>query len=142
MAIPLALALLLLASLDAQAQSAAARSAEEPVGDDRPAILMISLDDPDQPNIRAIQDGLQAELASWPMPPTLYREFYDQVRFGNRPRYAGDYVAWLHHKYEDTRIDLIIATEQQTLQLIADDEGNPWHGLPVLYGTVGNLTVD
>jgi len=103
---------------------------------------MISLDDPDQVQVRQIHDGLQAELATWPVPPTLYREFYDQVRFGDREGYARDYIRWLHHKYQGTPIDLIIATEQSTLQLLADFDGNPWTGLPILYGTVGHLTID
>jgi signal transduction histidine kinase len=109
---------------------------------ERPAILMISLDDPDQPIVRQIHEGLQAQLGTWPVPPTLYREFYDQVRFGDRDEYARDYIKWLHHKYRGTRLDLIIATEQSTLQLLADFDGNPWTGVPVLYGTVGNLTID
>jgi signal transduction histidine kinase len=135
------LALLLIAATSVS-RSLAAMGPEASGQAHRPAILMISLDDPDQPIVRQTYEGLQAELATWPLPPTLYREFYDQVRFGDRKGYARDYIEWLHHKFRDTRLDLIIATEQQTLQLRADYEGNPWHGLPVLYGTVGHLTID
>jgi hypothetical protein len=108
----------------------------------RPAILMISLDDPDQPIVRRIYEVFLAELSRSVEHPIVYREFYDQVRFGDRQSYADDYLSWLHHKYKGVRIDLIVATQQQTLQLVADGPGNPWSGLPVVYATVGQLTID
>ena len=69
-------------------------------------------------------------------------EFFDQVRFGDRKDYAAEFIEWLHRKDSRDRLDLIVAVQQQTLQLLAESPGNPWNGLPVVYGTQGHLTID
>ena len=74
--------------------------------------------------------------------PTLDLEFFDQIRFGDRQAYADEFIEWLHRKYRRDRIDLIVATQQQTLQLLAERPGNPWNGLPVVYGSLGPLSID
>lgn len=108
MSVPLAL---LLAATTGALSGATAHPAARPPCE-RPAVLMLSLDDPDQPIARRIHEGYLAELSRSVEHPVVYREFYDQVRFGDRTTYANDYLAWLHHKYKGVRIDVIVVTQQ------------------------------
>jgi signal transduction histidine kinase len=129
------------AALQAQPEGAATPGTPRPQAR-RPAILMISPDDPDQPYIQPIIQGFREGLTTAPEAPTLDLEFFDQIRFGDRQAYGGEFIEWLHRKYSRDRLDLIVATQQQTLQLLAERPGSPWNGLPVVYGSLGNLTID
>lgn len=46
------------------------------------SILFVSNDDPDRPYVRQFADGLRQGLNSSGVRSTLFREFFDQIRFG------------------------------------------------------------
>jgi signal transduction histidine kinase len=108
----------------------------------RPGVLLVSLDDPNQPYVREVDQGFVQVLNGAKTPPVLFREFYDQVRFGDDPDYQAAYLSWLWRKYLGHSIDAIVVTQQQTLQLFKQGPHNPWNDVPVVYGTFGDLTVD
>lgn len=111
--------------------------------DDRtPGILFISLDDPDRPYVRDVVQGFQEALDAAGTPAVLYREFFDEIRFGDRPGYAAEFRDWLHRKYRDRRIDVIVVTIQSILGILAQAPDNPWNDVPIVYGTLGHLTID
>jgi signal transduction histidine kinase len=105
------------------------------------AILMISLDDPGQMHVQQIVQGFQEILAEVRLPPLLYLEFFDQVRFA-QTAYPEEFYQWLHRKYRDRRVDVIVAVQQRTLQVLAAQPDSPWHRLPVVYSSLGDLTID
>ena len=72
----------------------------------------------------------------------LFREFFDVVRFGDRPSYASEFRRWLFEKYRDQPVNVLVATQQLTLDLLAPDDGNPWRGVPLVYGTFGDPAAD
>ena len=72
----------------------------------------------------------------------LFREFFDVVRFGDRPSYASEFRRWLFEKYRDQPVNVLVATQQLTLDLLAPDDENPWRGVPLVYGTFGYPAVD
>jgi len=106
------------------------------------SILFVSNDDPDRPYVRQFADGLLEVLNAPERRATLYREFFDQVRFGDNPDYPETYRAWLHQKYGNLRIDAILVRQQETLRLFAQAPDNPWTRVPLVYGSLGALTVD
>ena len=119
-----------------QAPSASGNSRDES------AVLLVSLDDPNQPYVRQVDQGFRQALNEAKTPPTLFREFYDQVRFGDDPAYPEAYLGWLRRKYSGHPIGAIVVTQQQTLQLFGRGPHNPWNDVPVVYGTFGELTID
>lgn len=107
-----------------------------------PGILVLSLDDPDQGYVRDRQLGFQQAIDASDTPAVVYREFVDQIRFGNDPSYAADLRAWLHRKYRDRPIGVIVVVEQSSLALIRQAPDNPWNDVPVVSGSLGDLTID
>jgi signal transduction histidine kinase len=106
------------------------------------SILFVSNDDPDRPYVRQFADGLRQGLNSSGVRSTLFREFFDQIRFGDDPDYRAKFLAWLHQKYRFRRIDAIVVRQQETLRLFAQAPDNPWNDVPIVYGTLGSLTID
>jgi hypothetical protein len=68
---------------------------------------------------RASRSGSLANESA--TPPLVFREFFDQVRFGDRPDYRTAFLAWLHQQHRDRPMDVVVATEQQTLALLESD---------------------
>jgi hypothetical protein len=108
----------------------------DPIGT---GVLMISVDDPDQPYVRDLVEGFREGLDASPIPLVLYREFFDQIRFGDSPTYISEFRAWLHQKYRGRPLGAIVVTQQPILQLLAHAPDNPWNDVPIVYGTLGNL---
>jgi signal transduction histidine kinase len=106
------------------------------------SILFVSNDDPDRPYVREFAEGLREGLNGSGLRATLYREFFDQVRFGDDPAYRSEFRAWLHRKYRSRPIDAIVVRQQDTLRLFAQASDNPWNQVPIVYGTLGALTID
>jgi signal transduction histidine kinase len=106
------------------------------------SILFVSNDDPDRPYVREFADGLREGLNRSGIRATLYREFFDQVRFGDDPDYRSEFRAWLHRKYRSRHIDAIVVRQQETLRLFTQAPDNPWNHVPIVYGTLGALTLD
>lgn len=126
--------------------SLALPSAAEPATQDpeidRPSVLVVSLDDPEQPYVQAVQDGFRQAFDEAGSPAVVYREYFDQIRFGDRPSYAAEFRTWLHRKYRDRRLVVIVVTQQPILELFGQAPDNPWNDVPVVYGTLGHLTID
>jgi signal transduction histidine kinase len=99
-------------------------------------ILLIAGDDSAQPYVREIYEGLRDGLAAASTPTLLFREFFDVVRFGDRPEYAGEFLEWLQRKYRDHRIDVVVITMPQALGLIVPPGEGPWSHASILYGVL------
>ncbi len=102
---------------------------------------MISLDDPGQAHVQQIVQGFQEILVDAQRPPVLFLEFFDQVRFP-QTAYPQEFYDWLSRKYRDRPVDMIVAVQQRTLQLLAEQPKNSWQELPVVYSSLGDLTID
>jgi signal transduction histidine kinase len=107
-----------------------------------PAILMISTDDPGRPHVQELVQGFLAAVSEAAVPPTVYVEYFDQVRFGDRPAYGTEFLEWLGRKYRDRSIGVIVATGDLMLELLAERGGGPWPGVPLVFGTLGKPGVD
>jgi signal transduction histidine kinase len=105
-----------------------------------PAILVIVADDPTAPYVGPLVSGLQ-EATSGGHATVLYLEFFDQVRFGD-PTHAAEFSEWLQRKYRDRRVDVIVTVSQSSLELLTDPQRRPLPGVPIVYGILGDLTID
>jgi signal transduction histidine kinase len=105
-------------------------------------ILLIASDDPAQPYVQEVYEGLRDALAAATPRTLLFREFFDVVRFGDRPAYAGEFRAWLRQKYRDRHLDALVATQQAALEVIAGGADTSWNQLPLVYGSLGALPAD
>jgi signal transduction histidine kinase len=132
---PLVLAALLTGALPPQ-------SVPAPPLTGNPAILLVAGDDPGQPYVQEVYEGFREVLDAKAPNAILFREFFDVVRFGDRPSYASEFRRWLFEKYRDQPVNVLVATQQLTLDLLAPDDENPWRGVPLVYGTFGDPAVD
>lgn len=122
---------------------AISRGQIDPVTERTPGILFLVHDDPDRPYATDVVAGFRETLQSRPnFAAPLYIEYFDQIRFGDRPTYTQEFVAWLHQKYRDRPIGVIVVVQQRQLQLAAQAPDNPWNDVPVVYGSLGALGVD
>jgi signal transduction histidine kinase len=106
-----------------------------------PAVLMFAVYDANRPWVPIITQGFLDVVNAAPEPPTVYVEYLDTVRFGE-PAYADEFRAWLRRKYRQTRLDLVVVRGQESVEFLAQPGGNPWPGVPVLWGELGGLTID
>ena len=100
------------------------------------------MDNPDRPYVPLAAAGLREALRERAIDVTLYAECFDQVRFGDRPSYLMEYRRWLWQKYTDRHLDALVVRDQALLKLFADAPDNPWRGIPIIYVTLGHLTID
>jgi signal transduction histidine kinase len=107
-----------------------------------PAILMISTDDPGRPHVQELVRGFLAAVSEAAAPPAVYVEYFDQVRFGDRPAYGTDFLEWLERKYRDRPVGAIVATGDLMLELLAGRGSRPWPGAPLVFGTLGKPRVE
>ena len=105
-------------------------------------ILLLAGDDPAQPYVQQIYEGVRDVLATATSRTLLFREFFDIVRFGDRPEYADEFHRWLLQKYGDHTIDVLVATQSQTLDLLVQHDARQWAHLPIVYGGFGPLPPD
>ena len=95
-------------------------------------VLVVSEFRPDTPGTTAIESAVRASL-TFTLGNDLdyYTEHIDASRFAQR----GDLVTmheFLHRRYGELRIDLVIAIGRIALELIADDESPLFRGTPVV----------
>src|SRR3954470_14287008 len=102
-------------------------------------IVLVAGDDPAQPYVQQIYEGFRDALASASTRTLLFREFFDAVRFGDRAEYAGEFRTWLFQKYRDRRVDVLVTTQQTTLELFTGPNDGRWSEVPIVYGTLGPL---
>jgi len=102
-------------------------------------IVLLAGDDPAQPYVQEIYEGVREVLATAASRTLLFREFFDMVRFGDRPEYADEFHGWLLQKYRDRPIDVLVATQSQTLELLLRHDPGPWARVPIVYGGFGPL---
>lgn len=134
-----------LGSMTALAQSVTPQGGSSTAGahlDRAVHVLVVANDDPNRPYVRQALEGLRRALREGNSTAVLYTEFFDQVRFGDRPTYPEEFRAWLLHKYRDQRLDAIVVRGQGALELFARRPDSPWNDLPIVYGTLGDLTID
>lgn len=105
-------------------------------------ILLLAGDDPAQPYVQQIYEGVRDVLATAATRTLLFREFFDMVRFGDRPEYADDFHRWLLQKYRDHTIDVLVTTQLQTLDLLMHHDAGRWAHVPIVYGGFGPLSPD
>lgn len=105
-------------------------------------ILLIWGQAPESDYVRQINEGFREGLARAPTPPTLFTEYLDELRFGDRVTYGTQFLDWLQRKYQERRIDLIAVTAQDSLLLLANRPPTLWPGAPLVYETLGHLTVE
>ena len=108
---------------------------------ERPAVLMLSVDDPSRPWTQLVTQGFHDVVQAAPEPPIVYHEYFDVTRFGESG-YDEGFREWLRRKYRNTRVDLLVVRGQESVEFLARARGEPWPGVPVLYGEFGGLTID
>ena len=108
---------------------------------ERPAVLMLSVDDPSRPWTQLVTQGFHDVVQAAPEPPIVYHEYFDVTRFGEAD-YDDDFRAWLRRKYRDKHVDLLVIPGQESVEFLARGRGEPWPGVPVLYAEFGELTID
>ena len=133
--LPLVLAVAL-ATAPAQAGTATPSELQER------GILLLAGDDPAQPYVQQVYEGLRDALATATTRTLLFREFFDMVRFGDRPEYADEFHRWLLQKYRDRTIDVLLTTQLQTLDLLLHHDAGRWAHVPIVYGGLGPLSPD
>jgi signal transduction histidine kinase len=105
------------------------------------AVLILAGDDPTQlwlqDIVRGIQESIQAENPA----VVVFQEFLDTPRF-ERGSYIEDVRSWLRLKYRDQEIELLVLVGQDVVDFLARGRGEPWAGVPMLYGEMGTLTID
>ncbi|HMN45866.1 MAG TPA: sensor histidine kinase [Povalibacter sp.] len=116
-------------------------SRSPPLPEER-AILLIWEQAPEFEYVRQINEGFRSGISQAAKPPTVYIEYLDDLRFGDRSAHRQDFLSWLYRKYEGRRIDVIAVTAQATLQLLVDRPAHMWPDVPITFGTLGELTVD
>lgn len=107
-----------------------------------PTILLIWEQAPEFEYVQQVNRGFRDHLAQASKHATLFIEYQDELRFGDRPVHGREFLHWLHQKYAAHRIDLIAVAAQTTLLLVTSRSEDMWPGVPVTYGTLGHLTVD
>jgi signal transduction histidine kinase len=100
-------------------------------------IVLVAGDDPAQPYVQQVYEGFRDALAAATTRTLLFREFFDAVRFGDRPEYAAEFRAWLFQKYRDRPVDVLVTTQQSTLELLGGRADSPWDQVPIVYGMFG-----
>lgn len=101
--------------------------------DDRPAIVVLYVDDSSQSWIREISDGI-ADVAYRRAAdsPVLYFEYLDAIRFSDSGATARMRAA-LKNKYRDRRIDLVVAVAPDAVSFVEQARDELWPDLPVLF---------
>jgi signal transduction histidine kinase len=123
--------------------SSAGHSLQGPlrVDQNQPAILVLAIDDLTRPWIQLLSEGIRAAVADADPAVTVYQEFLDSARFDDAS-YTEGLRDWLRRKYAGRRIDLVVVPGQEGVEFLSRGRGEPWPKVPVMYGEVGQLTVD
>jgi signal transduction histidine kinase len=108
---------------------------------DQPAILLLITDNPGHSALRAIEDGFRQRLQQTRDSPALFTEYLDAARFAD-PEHLERLRRWFRSKYAYRRIDLIAAAGQEVVAFLAQQRGEPWPNVPIMYLELGGLTID
>jgi signal transduction histidine kinase len=120
---------------------AASAGTPAPARADQPAILLLITDNPGHSALRAIEDGFRQRLQQTPDSPALFTEYLDAARFAD-PAHLERLRDWFRSKYARRRIDLIAAAGQEVVAFLAQQRGEPWPNVPIMYLELGGLTID
>ena len=118
-----------------------APSPEAAVAEAQQNVLFLAVDDFTRPYVRILFEAFSDHVLSSPRAPAIYFESLDAARFGQR-EYLDSVRDWLHRKYANTRIDLVLPLGEDALGFLAAEHGEPWPGAHVLYLESGVPRVD
>src|SRR5262245_37801235 len=117
-----------------------------PAGDNRSprryeTVLVLSAEDLTRPWVQQFIEGVRNAVQRAEPAITIYNEFIDGARF-DTPAYVDELRAWLGQKYRDRTIDLVVVQGRQGVEFLAAKNGEPWPGVPVVWGEAGGLRRD
>jgi signal transduction histidine kinase len=104
-------------------------------------VLVLSAEDLTRPWVHPFIEGVRDAVQKADPAITIYNEFIDGARF-DTPAYAAQLRNWLGQKYRDRKIDLIVVQGRQGVEFLAEGRGQPWPGVPVVWGEAGGLRGD
>src|SRR3954470_5229517 len=100
---------------------------------DRPAIVVLFVDDSSQTWIREITDGITEVVARrLDGAPNLYFEYLDAVRFSDARAMARQRASF-REKYLARRVDLVVAVAPDAASFLEQARDDVWPGRPVLF---------
>src|SRR5262245_26992662 len=118
-----------------------ARADDNPLGKRYKTILVLSAEDLTRPWVQQFIEGVRDAVQKADSSITIYNEFLDGARFAT-PAYVDELRTWLGQKYRDRAIDLIIVQGRQGVEFLAAKGGEPWPGVPIVWGEAGGLRHD
>jgi len=99
----------------------------------RPAVLVIFLDDPSQPWIQPMSDGISRVLyGRGSDSPEPYFEYLDAVRFPDR-QHHDLFREMIRAKYRDTPFSLIVPIAGAAIRFVDEERDSLWPDVPVLF---------
>ena len=102
-------------------------------GQTRAAVLIIFGDDPSQPWIQPLSDGVSRVLyRQGATSPEPYFEYLDAVRFPD-PTHRDLFREMIRRKYADTPLSLILPIAPAAIRFVNDARDELWPGVPVLF---------
>ena len=104
-------------------------------------VLVLSAEDLTRPWVQQFIEGVRGAIHQAEPSITIYNEFIDGARFGNEA-YEDGLRAWLAQKYRGRQIDMIVVQGRQGVEFLAGRNGEPWPGIPVVWGEAGGLRHD
>jgi signal transduction histidine kinase len=104
-------------------------------------ILVLSAEDLTRPWVQQVIDGVRDSIQTAYPQIAIYNEFLDGARFDSSS-YASELREWLRHKYRDRHIDIVVAQGRQVVEFLANARGEPFPGVPVIWGEAGGLRHD
>src|SRR5262245_3217354 len=120
---------------------ALAQSASFAPPSDYKTVVVLSAEDLTRPWVQQFIEGVRSAVQRAVPSITIYNEFIDGARFDNQA-YEDELRAWLARKYRGRQIDMVIVQGRQGVEFLADGNGEPWPGVPVIWGEAGGLRHD
>jgi signal transduction histidine kinase len=118
-----------------------AAPAATPAGSSQQGVLFLAIDDFTRLYLRLMFEAFSTTVAAAPNTPAVYFESLDALRF-EHPRYFDDLRDWLRRKYQNVRIDLVVAISEDAVAFLADARGEPWPAAQVLFLEATSVRVD
>src|SRR6478752_7764831 len=107
--------------------------APAPPADERSAVLVIFGDDPSQPWIQPMSDGISRVLyGRGAESPEAYYEYLDAVRFPD-PAHRDLFRDTIRTKYRGIRFSLVVPVAGAATRFVDDVRDELWPGVPVLF---------
>jgi len=104
-------------------------------------IVVLSAEDLTRPWVQEFIEGVRAAIHRADPSINIFNEFLDGARF-DKSSYRNELHAWLAEKYRDHQIDMIVVQGRQGVEFLAEQNGEPWPGVPVVWGEAGGLRQD